>query len=119
MLLSVLGENVPRTTDQERREFDDLGAGFFRIVLHYGYMQQANVPSELAACKDDGLQIDLKEATYYVVHESPLSGNGRHDGMTAWRDHLFGFLVRNTLDVTTYYQIPSRQIVDVGLRVRI
>ncbi|MDN5763896.1 MAG: KUP/HAK/KT family potassium transporter [Microlunatus sp.] len=119
VLLTVLGEDVPRTTREERRDFDDLGAGFFRVVLHYGYMQQANVPSELATCTDDGLQIDLKEATYYIEHESPLSSGGRLRGLTVWRRRLFGFLVRNSLDVTIHYQIPSRQVVDVSLRVRI
>lgn len=119
VLLSVLTEDVPRTSRKERLQLDDLDNGFFRIILHYGYMQQPNVPSELATCSEQGLDIDLDEVTYYVEHQAPVSGHGHHDGMVAWRDHLLSFLMRNSIDATTGYQIPSAQVVDMGLRVRI
>jgi KUP system potassium uptake protein len=119
VLLTVLTEDVPRTTGDERRELDDLKHGFFRVVLHYGYMQKVNVPSELAGCKERGLEIDLKEATYYIEHQAPVSGRGRRDGMMAWRDRLLGLMMRNSLDATAGYQLPNDQVVDLGLRVRI
>lgn len=119
VLLTVLTEDVPRTTGSERVEVDDLGNGFSRVLLHYGYLQEVNVPSELAGCNDKGLEINLKEATYYVEHQSPVSGHGRLDGMSAWRDRLFGFLMRNSRDATARYQIPSQQVVDMGIRMRI
>ncbi|HET9817560.1 MAG TPA: KUP/HAK/KT family potassium transporter [Rhodanobacteraceae bacterium] len=119
VLLTLLIEDVPRTTGDERMELDDLKHGFFRVVLRYGYMQKVNVPSELAVCKEHGLEIDLKEATYYIEHHAPVSGRGRRDGMMAWRDRLLGLMMRNSLDATAGYQIPSDQVVDLGLRVRI
>lgn len=119
VLLTVLPEDVPRTTNDERLELDDLGDGFFRVVLHYGYMQKVNAPSDLASCKDRGLKIDLHEATYYVEHQAPVSSSGHHGGMMAWRDRLLGFMMRNSLDATADYQIPNNQVVDVGLRVHI
>ena len=119
VLLTVLTEDVPRTTGDERMELQDLKDGFFRVVLRYGYMQGVNVPSELANCKELGLAIDLKEATYYVEHQAPVSGGGRGDGMAAWRDGLLGVLMRNSVDASAGYQIPSGQVIDLGLRVRI
>ena len=119
VLLTVLSEDVPRTTSEERLELTDLGDGFFRVVLHYGYMQQPNVPSELATCKALGLNIDLKEATYYVERLSPISGRGRSDGMATWRDRLLSVLMRNSIDLTSGYQIPNDQVVELGMRVRI
>jgi KUP system potassium uptake protein len=119
ILLTVLTEDVPRTTGDERMEFKDLGNGFFQIVLRYGYMQGINVPSELAACSEENFTIDLDKATYYIEHQSPVSGSGRRDGMAAWRDRLLGFLMRNSADVTDNYQIPDTKVVDMGLRVRI
>ncbi|HEX6019581.1 MAG TPA: KUP/HAK/KT family potassium transporter, partial [Burkholderiaceae bacterium] len=119
VLLTVLSEDVPRTTGEERVELTDLGAGFFRVVLRYGYMQQPNVPSELATCKAQGLKIELRQATYYVERLSPVSGGGRRDGMADWRDRLLGVLMRNSTDLTSGYQIPSDQVVELGLRVRI
>ncbi len=119
VLLTVLTEDVPRTTGKERIELEDLQGGFYRMILHYGYMQTVNVPSELAACKSQGLTVDLKQATYYIEHQSPVSGRGRKDGMIVWRDRLLAFLMRNSPDATSAYQIPSGQVVEMGMRVHI
>lgn len=119
ILLTVLTEDVPRTTVEERIECEDLGNGFLRVILHYGYMQGINVPSELATYVEKSFRIELDNATYYVEHQAPISGHGRRDGMAAWRDHLLGFLMRNSADATAGYQIPIDKIVDMGLRVRI
>lgn len=119
VLLTVRTEDVPQTTREERMEFSDLGNDFYRVVLHYGYMQQPNVPSELATCKDLGLRINLGEATYYIGHRLPISRGGRNRGMSAWRDRLFGFMNRNSMDQTADFQMPSAQVVEIGVRVRI
>ncbi|TPW31989.1 potassium transporter Kup [Pararhizobium mangrovi] len=119
VLLTVLVEDVPRTTREERLQVEDLGDGFYRVVLHYGYMQGINVPSELANGNENGLDIDLDETTYYIEHQSPISGKGRHDGMAAWRDRLLDFLMRNSSDATTGYHIPADKAVELGMRVRI
>lgn len=119
VVLTVLTEDVPRTTGDERLQLDNLEHGFFRVVLHYGYLQQPNVPSELAACKKSGLTIDLDDATYYVEHHSPVSSSGHHGGMMTWRSHLLGFMMRNSMDAVRTYQIPIDKMVDMGMRVRI
>lgn len=119
VLLTVSIEDVPRVSGDERIELHDLGLGFFRVVLHYGYIQGVNLPADLAACGDRGLTIDLAAATYYIEYRSPLSAHGRRDGMAAWRDRLLGVLVRNSADVTQGFRIPVDKIVEVGLRVRI
>lgn len=119
LLLTVLTEDVPHTTGEERIECEDLGHGFFRMILHYGYMQGVNVPSELATYAESNLKIDLENATYYVEHQTTISGRGRRGGMVAWRHHLLSFLMRNSVDATANYQIPIDKIVDMGLRVRI
>ncbi|HEX7382075.1 MAG TPA: KUP/HAK/KT family potassium transporter [Nevskiaceae bacterium] len=119
VLLTVLTENVPRTTGDERMEFTDLEDGFHRVVLHYGYMQQPNVPSELATCKDHGLTIKLDAVTYYIGHRLPTSRHGRRDGMSTWRDRLLGFMVRNSIDPTADYQLPDAQVLEMTARVHI
>lgn len=118
VLLTVLVEDVPRTTGEERIELMDLKDGFYRVVLHYGYMQNPNVPSALSHCEESGLKLDLEEITYYIEHQSPVHGR-KKGGMIGWRDRLLAFMMRNSPDVTATYQIPSDQAVDLGLRIRI
>lgn len=118
VLLTVLTEDVPRIPIKERLSVEDLKHGFYRVTLHYGYMQIVNVPSDLAQCAEQGLTLELKDATYYIEHQSPIEGR-KKGGMTGWRDRLLAFMMRNSPDVTTTYQIPSSQSVELGLRVRI
>lgn len=118
VLLTVLTEDVPRIAPDERIEINDLDHGFYRVKLHYGYMQGVNVPSDLAGCDEHGLDMDVKEATYYVERQSPVYGP-RKGGMIGWRDRLLGFLMRNSINITNTYRIPSEQTVELGLRIRI
>jgi K+ transporter len=46
--LTVVIERVPYTSLFERIQVASLGLGFWRVVGHYGYMQQPNVPDLLS-----------------------------------------------------------------------
>ncbi|MGH8224883.1 MAG: potassium transporter Kup [Gammaproteobacteria bacterium] len=118
VLLNVLTEDVPRFSMKERLELKDLQNGFYRVILHYGYMQGKNVPSDLVACKDLGLDMDLEDVTYYIGRQSLVHAH-RKGGMATWRDKLFAFMVRNSMDATSAFHIPSDQAVEMGLRIRI
>lgn len=118
VVLTVLAEDVARVVHDERIEIECLEQGFVRIILHYGYMQGVNVPAELAACKDLGLDVNLDDITYYTGSQT-LIPSRKEGGMAAWRDGLFTFMVRNAMDPTAYYHIPSAQTVVIGQRVRI
>jgi KUP system potassium uptake protein len=118
ILLNVLTEDVPKVSADERIEIEHFEHGFHRVILHYGFMQGPNVPSELARCKELGLEVDLEDTTYYIGYLSPLPGEKR-EGMANWRDWLFAFMLRNATDATTRYQIPSDRVVEMGFIVRI
>jgi KUP system potassium uptake protein len=118
ILLTVIVEPVPKTSPNERVEWKDLGIGFHRVVLHYGFMQGPNVPSEIAACSARGLRIAPEEMHYFIGHVDLLESRRRY-GMPGWRDRLFIFMASNTEDATASYQIPSSQTMKVGSQVRI
>ena len=118
IILTVVIEPQPKTDPEERIEIKDLGAGFDRVVLHYGFMQQPNVPSELATSKELGLEAELDKLHYIVGHVDLLAGRKLH-GMARWRDQLFVLMASNTQDATTFYQIPAAQAMKVGLQVGI
>jgi len=118
ILVTVIVEPVPKTGPDERIELTMLKNGFYRLVLRYGFMQGPNIPSDLAACADLGLPLDLEQIHYFVGHVDMLAGRKRH-GMVLWRDKLFAFMAANTEDATARYQIPAEQIMNVGLHVGI
>ncbi|MEO7108651.1 MAG: KUP/HAK/KT family potassium transporter, partial [Rhodoferax sp.] len=118
IVLRVVFEPVPTTHRNERIELSDVGDGFFRIVLHYGFMQTPNIPSALGQCAELGLVLDLDQI-HYVDSSLVLLAGRRRDGMVMWRDILFAFLTRNTQDATAAYHIPIDRLVTVGQRVGI
>jgi KUP system potassium uptake protein len=118
IVTTVVIEPVPKTDREERIELTALDAGFYRLVLRYGFMQGPNIPSDLAACAELGLKVEQDEVHYFIGHVDLLAGRKQH-GMASWRDHLFTRMASNTEDATAYYQIPVAQVMKVGLQVGI
>jgi KUP system potassium uptake protein len=118
IILTVVIEPQPKTDPEERIEIKDLGAGIHRVVLHYGFMQRPNIPSELAASDELRLTAELDKLHYIIGHVDLLAGR-KLRGMARWRDQLFVLMASNTQDATAYYQIPAAQAMKVGLQVGI
>src|SRR3546814_19292870 len=47
LILTVQVEDVPYADPGARLEVHDAGHGFYRVVLHYGFMEDVDVPREL------------------------------------------------------------------------
>jgi KUP system potassium uptake protein len=53
VILHVETAQVPRVPGSERApSVTDLGNGFYRILMHYGFMQQPDIPAGLESCTD-------------------------------------------------------------------
>ncbi|MEO8081208.1 MAG: KUP/HAK/KT family potassium transporter, partial [Caldimonas sp.] len=118
LLVTVVIEPVSKTEKQERLELTELGEGFCRIVLRYGFMQGPNIPSELAGCEELGLRDRMNEIHYFIGHVDLLAGR-RRQGMAYWRDRLFVFMASNTEDATAFHRVPAAQAMKVGLQIGI
>ena len=64
ILLTVKIADVPYVVSGHRMEFTDLGQGFYRMVINYGFMEDPDVPGVLSQTKtcgprfqDDGHQL--------------------------------------------------------------
>lgn len=118
ILTTVVIEPVARIEPDERIELSLMDAGFYRLVLRYGFMQRPNIPSDLASCAELGLELDLNKVRYFIGHVDLLAGRKLH-GMAVWRDRLFVRMATNSQDATADYQIPSGQAMKVGLQIGI
>jgi KUP system potassium uptake protein len=111
VLLTVVTEHVPYVRDPQRVTVEELGKGFWRVVLRAGFMERPNVPKRLAAAK---LPFSLANATYYLGRESLLAGSSGQMG--ALSEGLFAFLTRNAKSATTWFAIPPEQVVELGMQ---
>lgn len=118
-LLTVFTEDVPRVGAQDRLTIEDLGQGFWRVHLHYGFMQTPNVPVALRFAEEEmGLDVDLDRTTYFLGRETIIPTD-EVPGMALWREKLFAFLSRNNLRATEFYNLPPDRVVELGIQVQI
>jgi KUP system potassium uptake protein len=116
ILLTVRTEVIPKVPANERYEIRDLGDGFWRLVLHFGYMEHPYIVDALGAVvKSENLPIDLQEITYYIGHEKLKTAKSGYMGKTAER--VFGYLQRNAVEVEGTFALPPRQVVEIGTQV--
>ena len=119
VIVNVKMTRHPRVPNDKRVQVKAFGQGLYGVKLNYGFMQGFNIPSDLTNCIEHGnLPIDLDDATYFVGRISVIADR-KKDGMMAWRDKLFAFMVRNTLHATSLYQIPSGRVIEIGLQLGI
>ena len=115
VLLSVETLNVPRADAGERVSYTDLGHGFSRLTLRYGYMEDPQVPKALKQWQIPGPAFDPMDTTFFASRET-LSAK-RDQGMALWRDKLFLLMSRNATPATEYFGIPGNRLVELGTQV--
>ena len=81
-------------------------------------MQSPNVPVALRECETIGLRVDMERTTFYLGRET-LIPTREIKGMALWREKLFALMSRNSLQATTFYNIPPERVVELGLQVEI
>jgi KUP system potassium uptake protein len=117
VLLTVETLAVPRAEVAERVSWLDLGHGFSRLNLRFGYMEDPDVPKALRRWSIPGPAFDPMRTTYFASRES-LSAR-EDQGMALWRDKLFLFLSRNATPATEFFGIPGNRLVELGVHVAI
>ena len=117
-LLTVCTEVIPKMPPDETSEIIDLGDGFWRVVLHFGYMEHPRVVEVLgSALASAHLPIDLNEVTYYVGHETMVSSKAGKLNKIA--ESIFSYLQRNAVDVVSTFCLPARQVIEIGTQIDI
>jgi KUP system potassium uptake protein len=118
VILTVLTEEVPSVPERNRFVVEQVSAGFYRVTIHYGFMDAPNVPLAMAKLRDvANISIDLDEATYFLGRETIIATE--NPGMAIWREHLFAFMSRNAQRATQFFDIPANQVIEVGMQVEI
>ncbi len=117
VLLTVRIEDVPYVVEEKRLETRDYGAGFFRVLLRYGFMEEINVPSALAQLKDIGPQCRMMDTSFFLARQTLLPS--ARPGMAIWREKLFAWMLRNAESAMEFFKLPTNRVVELGSQVEI
>jgi KUP system potassium uptake protein len=117
IILSIRTEDVPRVPRYERVTVDRVTDTFIRVVARYGFMETPSVPKILDVCRRKELNIDIGATSFFLSRRN-LKPTPKSE-MPAWQDRLFVALARSAQDATTYFQIPTDRVVEVGTQVAV
>ncbi|HGM5582238.1 TPA: potassium transporter Kup [Pseudomonas putida] len=117
VLLTVVSEDRPRVPESERFEVEAYGDGFFRVLLHFGFMDEPDVPAALRLCHLEELDFSPMRTTYFLSRETVIAS--RLEGMSRWRGNLFAFLLKNANGNLRFFNLPLNRVIELGTQVEI
>ena len=117
VILTVEIEDVPYVDADKRCEFTEIGSGFYRAVLHYGFMDEPNVPEGLKSMSRCGGTFDMMETSFFLSRQTLLPSD--KPGMPIWREKIFAWMLRNSASAMQFFRLPTNRVVELGSQVRI
>jgi KUP system potassium uptake protein len=117
ILLTVRISDVPYVSDDERVELETLGQGFHRMILRFGFMQDADVPAALKQVHACGADFRMIETSFFLSRQTLLTAET--PGMSVWREKLFAWMLRNAESAMEFFRLPTNRVVELGSQVEI
>ena len=117
ILLTVKIVGVPVVPDSERYLLKDLGLGFSRLKLRFGFMQEPNIPEALQLVRDCGTNFSPMTTSYFLSRETLLPA--KSPGMAIWREYLFAWMMRTADTAMSFFRLPPNRVVELGSQVEI
>ena len=117
LILTTEVLDAPVAAVQEQFEIQNLGTGFDRAIVRFGFTEDPDIPDRLMRHSSEKLKFDPMTMTFFASRETIVPTD--RAGMALWRDKLFAFLARNAQRATTYFAIPANRLVEIGTQVEI
>jgi KUP system potassium uptake protein len=117
VILTIESSSLPRVDLADRVRIEPIGETFTLVRLKFGFMESPNVPKALAVARKLGWQFDIMSTSFFLSRRA-LKPAAR-SGMPRWQDRLFIALASSANDATSYFQIPTDRVVEVGTQVAV
>jgi KUP system potassium uptake protein len=117
ILLTVKISNSPFVDAEKRCSMQDLGQGFHRLVLKYGFMEEPNVPAALENVQGCGAAFKMMDTSFFLARQTLLASS--RPGMAIWREKLFAWLLQNSQSAMEFFRLPTNRVVELGSQVEI
>lgn len=117
ILITFITKDVPHVARYKRIAIDQPAKGLFRVVVSLGFMDDPDFQSVVELCRDQDFIIEPNETTFFLGREIVLAT--QKTGMAIWREKIFAFMGRNAQSPVTYYKLPAKQVMEVGIQIEI
>jgi KUP system potassium uptake protein len=117
VVLTVLVDEVPYVDMEDRVEVVDLGNGFWRMIVRYGFMQETDIPAVLNTIENCGPQFKMMDTSFFLARQTLIASD--RPGMAIWREKLFAWMLRNAETAMEFFKLPTNRVVELGSQVEI
>ena len=117
VILTIVNEDIPRVKADDRVQMETMSDKFMRLNLHFGFVERPNVPKALAIARKQGWQFDIMSTSFFLSRRSVRPDV--RSGMPPWQDQLYIFLAHNANDASSYFQLPTDRVVEIGTQVTV
>ena len=118
VILTVDIQDVPYVDPDTRCEYKDMGDGFYRAILHYGFMEETNVVEGLKSMKQYcGGEFEMMHTSFFLSRQTLLASD--KPGMPIWREKIFAWMLRNSASAMDFFKLPTNRVVELGSQVEI
>ena len=118
LILNVRVEEVPHVSTEKRIEVHDAGEGFYRVILHYGFMEEVDIPRDLAAINTCGEPFNMMSTSFFLGRQK-LIASKKTPGMALWRERLFAWMLKSSESAMEFFKLPTNRVVELGSQLQI
>jgi KUP system potassium uptake protein len=118
VILTVITQEIPHVPEPDRIKAEDLGNGFFRLILYFGFSETPDIPAALVEAQIRGLIFDPMQTTYFLGRETLMTSR-KKGRLPNWRNGVFAFLSRNACDASKFFCIPPNRVIEIGAQIEI
>ena len=117
VILTVAIQDVPYVSEEKRCTVKDLGQGFFRITLRFGFLEETDVPATLKRIDMCGGPFEMMKTSFFLSRQTLIASS--KPGMAIWREKLFAWMLRNAASAMEFFRLPTNRVVELGSQVEI
>ena len=117
LFVTVRSHEVPWIANEKRTEVTDLGYNCWQVMVHYGFMDDPDVPFALSLLRGQLGDLNAMTTSYFLSRDSIVPTVG--GGMSQWREKLFAQMYLNASAAADFLNLPSNSVVEMGSKIEI
>ena len=91
--------------------------GAWIVEAKFGYMEQPDVQAALRACAEHGLEIDPRQASYFLGRRVIRMASNKK--MPFWQQRIFIMMAGQSARAIDFFRIPPDRVVELGMQMSV
>ena len=116
VFVSIKTVQTPRW-EEDRVTVTQGPLGAYMVIAKFGYMEQPDVPAILRACAAHGLDIDPRQASYFLGRRVIIMS--ARSSMPFWQQRIFIMLANQSARAIEFFRIPADRVVELGMQMSV